>query len=352
MEKNSLQQLLTSLSDGQVHSGESLGARLGISRAAVWKQIKAARQAGLPLRANRGEGYQLEKGFEMLRPDVIKQSCTFDTLNALSGIDVLMSIDSTNSQVMRLFQKGCNRPVVLAEKQTAGRGRRGRVWHSPFASSIYLTVGWIYAEGISAIEGLSLVVGLKVVEALQSFGATELQLKWPNDIYWRQRKLAGILIDVQNNPAGVCQVAIGVGINVNLQETQSTLIDQPWVDLGQILQADDGPVEGLSVISRNKLAAELLNHLIPALLTLPEKGFSAYQREWQRYDACYGKPVTLQSGTSVIAGRACGVNSQGAYGIDINDPKIVSQSGPATIHYVSGGEISLRINTADSGNHE
>lgn len=233
---DSLRRLLECLSDGCIHSGESLGAELGISRAAVWKHVKAAQLAGVPLWANRGEGYRLAPGFALLNADQIRRDCLPATLSALSNIEILMTIDSTNSQLMRRFQEGGpDSLVVLAEKQTAGRGRRGRVWQSPFASSIYLTLGWTFTEGVAAIEGLSLVVGLKVLEVLQRFGASDLQLKWPNDVYWQQRKLAGILIEVQGDPAGVCQVAIGIGINVNLQETQNTLIDQPWVDLHTII---------------------------------------------------------------------------------------------------------------------
>jgi BirA family transcriptional regulator, biotin operon repressor / biotin---[acetyl-CoA-carboxylase] ligase len=332
---DSLRQLLDCLSDGHTHSGEALGEMLGISRAAVWRYIKTAQRAGIPLCANRGEGYRLEPGFELLNPGKIRQDCLPATLGALSDIDVFMTLDSTNSQVMRRFQEGCANPlVVLAEKQTAGRGRRGRVWHSPFAGSIYLTVGWIFTEGVAALEGLSLIVGLKTVQALQGFGANDLQLKWPNDVYWHQRKLAGILIDVQGDPAGVCQVAIGIGINVNLHETQGALIDQPWVDLVTVTSN--------RVISRNRLVAALLNEMIPALKTLPYKGFSAYQSDWQAYDLCYGHPVTVQTGNSLMAGRACGVNAQGAYGINLAaDP--FGANKQSAIQYVSGGEISLRL---------
>jgi BirA family biotin operon repressor/biotin-[acetyl-CoA-carboxylase] ligase len=338
---DSLRRLLECLSDGRIHSGESLGLELGISRAAVWKHIKAAQLAGVPLCANRGEGYRLETGFSLLNADSIRRDCRSDILELLSDIEIFMTIDSTNSQVMRRFQEGNFNPsLVLAEKQTAGRGRRGRVWQSPFASSIYMTLGWSFTEGVAAIEGLSLVVGLKVLEVLQRLGANELQLKWPNDVYWHQRKLAGILIEVQGDPAGLCQVAIGIGINVNLQAAQSSLIDQPWVDLRTVI--------GSETASRNQLVAALLNELVPVLNTLPDKGFSAYQRQWQAYDLCYGHPVVIQSGNSVMTGRACGVNSQGAYGINPSyDASHTNQQ--AVIQYVSGGEISLRLHQPVDG---
>jgi len=324
---DSLRRLLVCLSDGQIHSGESLGLSLGVSRAAVWKHIKLAQAMGVPLSASRGEGYRLESGFELLNVEAIKQACLPDIPDVFSAIDIFMTLDSTNNYVMRMFQQGATQALaVLSEKQTAGRGRRGRVWHSPFAGSIYLTVGWIFTEGIAAIEGLSLIVGLKVVEVLQRFGVSDLQLKWPNDVYWHQRKLAGILIDVQGDPAGVCQVAIGVGINVNLQSTQYSLIDQPWVDMATIIGSEQS-------LSRNRLTAELLNAMVPMLQTLPGKGFAAYQGDWQAYDLCDGHDIALQLGNTLITGRACGVNTQGAYGVETTAGK----------QYVSGGEISLRL---------
>lgn len=340
MNEDSLRRLLACLSDGSVHSGESLGLALGISRAAVWKHVKAAQLAGVPISASRGEGYRLESGFELLNADTIRRACVPDVANVFPELEVFMTLDSSNTQVMKRYQEGCAHPlVILAEKQTAGRGRRGRVWHSPFAGSIYLTVGWVFTEGVAALEGLSLIIGLKVVEVLQRFGANDLQLKWPNDVYWDKRKLAGILIDVQGDPAGVCQVAIGIGINVNLQEAQSSFIDQPWVDLATVIK--NRP------ISRNQIVAALLNDLVPVLKTLPDKSFSAYQHAWQAYDLCYGRDVIVQSGNSVMVGRACGVNSQGAYGIHLIKDGSDADT-PSAIQYVSGGEISLRLNPAEN----
>jgi len=127
---DSLRRLLVCLSDGQIHSGESLGLSLGVSRAAVWKHIKLAQAMGVPLSASRGEGYRLESGFELLNVEAIKQACLPDIPDVFSAIDIFMTLDSTNNYVMRMFQQGATQALaVLSEKQTAGRGRRGRVWH-------------------------------------------------------------------------------------------------------------------------------------------------------------------------------------------------------------------------------
>jgi BirA family biotin operon repressor/biotin-[acetyl-CoA-carboxylase] ligase len=339
---DSLARLLELLSDGQLHSGASLGEALGISRAGVWKRVHAARAMGIPLNAQRG-GYRLPAGFDLLVASKILEQCSAETRRALAGIDLLWSIDSTNSHVMRCYQQGEAQPVVvLAEQQTAGRGRRGRVWHSPLAGNIYLSLGWVFTEGLAAIEGLSLVVGLKVLEVLEQFGATGLQLKWPNDICWHQRKLAGILVDVQGDPSGICQVATGIGINVNMPKVSASQIDQPWVDLVTVL---GGGYTGKNVIvSRNTLVAALLDQLVPVFQSLPEKGFASYRQAWQQYDLCYGQPVCLLSGTTVLAGIGQGINAQGAYALRVD-----RAGEPSALYYASGGEISLRLPGAIPG---
>jgi BirA family biotin operon repressor/biotin-[acetyl-CoA-carboxylase] ligase len=339
---DSLTSLLELLSDGQLHSGTFLGEALGISRAAVWKRVRAARAMGIPLSAQRG-GYRLPTGFDLLGASEILEQCHAETRRALARIDLLLSVDSTNNHVMRCYQRGETQPVmVLAEQQTAGRGRRGRVWHSPFAGNIYLSLGWVFTEGLAAIEGLSLLVGLKVLEVLEQFGATGLQLKWPNDVCWHQRKLAGILIDVQGDPSGICQVAAGIGINVNMPQASAEQIDQPWVDLVTVLGG--GYMGKNRVVSRNAIVAALLDQLVPAFQSLPEKGFASYRQAWQQHDLCYGRPISLLSGTAVLAGIGQGINAQGAYALRLD-----REGDSSVLHYASGGEISLRLSGAVPG---
>ena len=330
----SVMQLLDCLSDGQVHSGETLGRQLGITRAAVWKQIKSARELGVPLLSCRGNGYQLASGFELLNANSIRRSLSSKVQAALPSLQVMPTVDSTNSAVLRVLREQTlpSPCVMLAEQQTAGRGRRGRQWVSPFAQNIYFTLGWEFTGGVQVIEGLSLVVGLQVLQTLQALGATGLQLKWPNDVLWRQRKLAGILIEMQGDPEGVCQVAIGIGINISLDPATAAEINQPWVDLRQILPAT-------VTINRNNIVANLLNRLVPVLQHLPAQGFAAYQQDWQAFDACLGSPVRIETGQRYFNGRGTGINEKGAYGV------ILGEHGTPT--FFSGGEISLRVSTPE-----
>lgn len=341
MATDTLSCLLDCLADRQLHSGESLGAALGVSRAAVWKQVRLARALGVPLQAIKGEGYRLQPGFELLDASAIQQACQPVTRAHCPDISVLRVTDSTNSEVMRRFQAGGEGGfAVLAEKQTTGRGRRGRAWYSPFGASLYLSIGWVSHEGVAAFEGLSLVAGLKVIKALERFGIRDLMLKWPNDVYWQHRKLAGILVDVQGDPSGTCQLAVGIGINIDLPTDASGSIDQPWTDLRSILSSS-GDKE--TYLSRNRLAAAVIDEMIPVFGELVGGGFSIYRDDWQHYDLCKNQRLCLQHGSIIIEGKGCGINLQGAYGMMLD-----SSTGESVIQYFSGGEITLRIKQADS----
>ena len=334
MSNTTLRRLLACLSDGELHSGKALGETLGVSRAAVWKHIQQAQLLGLPISAQKGLGYHLPMALQLLDADDIRQHLLPAARSALASIDVLFSVDSTNNYALERLRAGADQPfAVLAEMQTAGRGRRGRTWHSPFACHIYLTLGWRCRQGLSALEGLSLVAGLQLLESLQATGFPELQLKWPNDLLWRQRKLAGVLIDVQGDPAGDCQVALGIGLNVHSLATDTGLvpIDQPWTSLQQVAETLSCPLP-----SRNALVAELLNRLLPAIHHMEQEGFAPYRAAWQSHDYCFGQRLRVQAGNSAWEGVGAGVNGQGAYLLD------TAQGQQA----VSGGEISLRPQVA------
>lgn len=338
MSDESLRRLLRCLADGQAHSGESLGQQLGISRAAIWKQVKQVQGLGLPLRAHRGTGYQLAPAVTLLDVETVRAHLSAPLRAVAPDIAVLFQVDSTNNVALQYLREGRDTPfVVLAEMQSAGRGRRGRQWYSPFGRSIYLTLGWRCERGLAALEGLSLVVGLMLLRALQQLGATGLALKWPNDVMWREQKLAGILIDVQGDPAGECQVAIGVGLNVDVPvspaDLQQASIAQPWVDVCTVLRACQQPLP-----DRNVLVALLLNEVVPALRDLEEKSFAAYRSEWQTYDYCLGKNLQVSHGIEQSSGCGVGVNNQGAYRVET----------PQGILTISGGEISIRRQTGNS----
>ena len=312
--------LLKLLKDGRFHSGEALGAALGVSRSAVWKQLQHLEaELNLPIHKVRGKGYQLASPLVFLTAEDI-------ALNAPSlvwPIHISDSIDSTNAEALRLVGAGCEAPfLVLAEQQTAGRGRRGRKWVSPFAQNVYYSLVLRIESGLRQLEGLSLVVGLAVMQALRESGVQGAALKWPNDVLVGQKKIAGILLELVGDPADICHVVLGIGINVNMQRADD--VDQQWTSL----QLQTG-----SPVDRNALVARLGLQLQDYLERHRLGGFIALQEEWEQNHAWQGRPVSLIAGAHQIDGVVLGVDHQGALRLSVD--------GVEKIY--SGGELSLRL---------
>jgi len=312
--------LLKLLKDGRFHSGQALGATLGVSRSAIWKQLQLLEaEFGVSIHKVRGRGYQLATPLLFLDADAIVAATTDDRW----PVHVHDSIDSTNAEALRMIEAGADAPfLVTAERQTAGRGRRGRKWVSPFAQNLYYSLVLRIEGGMRQIEGLSLVVGLAVMHALRESGVSTAGLKWPNDLLVGKQKIAGILLELVGDPADVCHVVIGVGINVNMQANQE--VDQQWTSM----QLQTG-----KPIDRNALAASLNNNLRPLLARHRSGGFSALKGEWEQYHLWQGKAASLVAGTTVIEGTVLGVDAQGALRLKVGDEEKV----------YSGGELSLRL---------
>lgn len=314
------------LADGRYHSGETLGALLGVSRAAVWKRLQKLAAFGLDVESVRGKGYRLPGGLRLLDEDALAEAMAAagGTPGALS-LHLCDVTDSTNADALALSRGGLGQPLaVLAEYQRAGRGRRGRAWQSPYGRNLYLSYAESFAGGAAALDGLSLVVGVVVAETLSDAGlADRVQLKWPNDIWVGGRKLGGILVELAGDMDGVCVPVIGIGINGALSDTTAAAIDQPWTDLTRELgEAPD----------RSRLAGALLAGLQQALVMFRQQGFTAFSDRWRRYDCCAGADVTVQLGERRITGLARGVNAQGALQVEVD----------GVLQQFHGGEVSVR----------
>ena len=316
--------LIAILADGEFHSGAELGAQLGVSRTAVWKQVQKLAELGLGVQKVKGRGYCVSGGVELLSNKAILSALSAPAGSLLSQLDILNSTASTNSVARSEAEAGdATGYVVLAEQQTAGRGRRGRQWVSPFARNLYLSVVWGFDGGAAALEGLSLAVGVAVKRAVAACGADGVELKWPNDVLCNGKKLAGILLEMIGDPAGFCQVVVGIGINIDMPDSQGVAIEQSWTDLKRISSAE---------MSRNTVAARLLNELLTLLSGYQQKGFAHYRGEWQSCDAFRDKAVELVTMNSSIEGVASGVSESGAIGLLVD----------GELRYFNGGEISLR----------
>ncbi len=318
-----IEEVLKLLADGRFHSGEELGDCLGVSRTAVWKQLKKLEPLGLPLHSVKGKGYCLEGGLELLRPETIVSGLNDNARALLLELDVQTIVDSTNVRAAERVARGnAHGYVCSAEQQTAGKGRRGRPWVSPFGKNIYLSAVWGFDGGIAVLEGLSLAVGVAVVRGLQAAGLEGLRLKWPNDVLWNGRKLAGILLEMTGDVDGYCQVVVGLGVNVTMPPASGATIDQQWVDVQSII----------GDCSRNQLMIHILNHLLPMFKEFQAGGFSALRPEWEQLDAYRNCVVELLTPKAAHCGVALGVNDSGAIRVRVDGHERV----------FSGGEISLR----------
>jgi len=321
-------QLLTLLSDGDYHSGEALGDVLGVSRMAVWKHLKALRAAGVRINVQRGKGYSLPAPLELLQRDAILAAITPGVRVAINDVHVYLDIDSTNNWLRSRALAGApSGTVCVAEQQSAGRGRRGRDWVSPFAASLYLSLLWRSNGGAAALGGLSLVSGIATLRALQALGVEGLGLKWPNDVLAGQDKLAGILIDVVGEAGGPCAVIIGLGININMPAAAAAAIDQPWTDLDR-LTGDTAP-------SRNLLAGRLLSELMPALKKFDQAALQPFMDDWQQYDLVDGQRIELSLPNESIRGTACGIDDGGALLVDTGEGRRRFASGEVSVRLAS-----------------
>ena len=320
--------LLRLLADGDTHSGNRLGERLGISRAAVWKRLARLQALGVPLEARPGRGYRLAQPIDLLDGAALKAALAPATRARLAAIDLLPTVDSTNAHLARLAPWPAPR-ACLAEHQSAGRGRRGRPWVSPLGASLYLSLAWPFRERPAALETLALRAALAVAEALEDLGLPGVGLKWPNDLVADGRKLAGILIELQGEWGGAQQAIVGVGVNVHLPPEAARTIDRPWTDLATLM----GPERP----SRTALAAALLDRLCATLERLERSEDDDWRERWRARELYRGEPVRLLQEGGEIQGVYRGIAEDGAL--------LLESDGRLRRCYA--GEMSLRPAHAD-----
>lgn len=318
--------LIESLADGHFHSGEGLAKSLGVSRAAVWKQMRKLSEVGLDIHAVRGRGYRLVVPFEPLDASAIRQHLGSTLESRIMSLEVKRELDSTSNYLKRAKPPVESRKinVCLAEWQHAGRGRRGRSWVSPYGANLYLSLACVIDEAVLQSGGLSLAVAIAVHRTLRNLGIDGLGLKWPNDIFYNGRKLAGILLDLSGEGGGNYQVIVGIGINLCMPDSAAGKIDQPWADLRS------SHLEK----RRNLLAGKLLENLVQAIDTFSRQGLVAFAEEWQRYDITNGLSVNLHTDRQQeIHGVARGVDPHGAL--------LIEQDGQLQAYHA--GEVSVRL---------
>lgn len=261
-------------------------------------------------------------------PDALQVECILSALpgglrDGIVGLQVVQETGSTQADALAapMPAHGCS--VLLAERQTAGEGRLGRRWLSPRGTGIALSLSRRFERGAAQMAGLSLAVGVAVAEALQGLGASQLRLKWPNDLQVDGRKLGGILVNLRAERAA-CAAVIGIGINVRMPGEFAAVIGQPVCDLASVLEPTP---------SRNEVAAAVLARLLPILQEFDLGGFAPLLPRWQPLDALVGQAVQLTEGDARHAGLCLGVSADGALRLREDDGRV------RDFH---GGEASVR----------
>lgn len=326
---NLVQTVLTALGDGRFHSGEALGVASGCSRSAIWKAIQSLQQAGVEVFSVRGKGYRLASPIELLNAEAILARMAAITRAAVQDLDICFEVDSTNARLLaRAKQQAVSGHACLAERQLAGRGRRGREWVSPFGGNLYLSLLWQFADGAAQVGGLSLAIAVAVIRALREIGLHGAGVKWPNDILVGERKLAGILLELAGEASGPCAVVVGVGLNVRLPADAMAAVTKPWTDV----QTELG-----HPVARNTLAAKLLHHLIDAVQQFEREGLAPFLSDWLAWDVLADRKVVLDLPQGKVQGVARGVDASGALllaGID------------GELRRYHSGEVSVRAHGA------
>jgi BirA family biotin operon repressor/biotin-[acetyl-CoA-carboxylase] ligase len=317
-------ELLRQLSDGAFYSGQKLAAQYGVSRMTIYHSMSRLTELGVALVRVRGRGYRLSRPIDLLDERIILSRLEPDYAPYIGGLEVFPRLDSTSSYLLRRADQGAPGGLVcLAEYQTAGKGRRGRRWVSPFGSNLYLSLLWRFDAYCAELSGLSLLVGLAVAGMIRDLGGKDVCLKWPNDIICHRQKLGGILLEMSGETAGRCHVVIGVGLNVSMPMTEGQDIDQPWTDMANVL-CDTVP-------SRNDLAASLIESLLQAVLSFERKGLQGLVQAWRDHDCLYGRSVTLHLPIGVRSGKAVGVDALGRLRLECNGVEECFSSGEISV---------------------
>lgn len=298
------QQLLAALASGEPLSGARLAAGAGVTRAAIWKQIEALRQRGVPIEADGAAGYCLPWPIQMLDEGAIRTALPDAIGRRLGALEICWETDSTSSELLRRGTTAPDLSVVMAETQTAGRGRRGRTWLSPPGLNLYMSCLKRFDAGFASLSGLSLAIGVIVLRALDALGIAGVKLKWPNDVLAEGGKLAGILVELSGEYQGPCAAVIGIGLNLRLTDALREQAGQPICDLASLTK--ELPPD------RNQTAAALIMNLVAGLDQFEHEGFPAFIDEYTERDALNGVLLKISNAAGELDGMGAGVDLRGA----------------------------------------
>jgi BirA family biotin operon repressor/biotin-[acetyl-CoA-carboxylase] ligase len=314
--------MLVLLASGRAITGPDLASELGVSRAAVWKQIETWRKSGLDIDSG-PKGYRLARPLEPLNAEKIRTALPDFVQRRLGALENHWRLDSTSSELTRRAAGLPDLSFVFADWQQAGRGRRGRQWLSPPAVNLQFSCLKRFAGGYAGLSGLSLAAGVAAARALEDCGVPDVALKWPNDLVHGDAKLGGILVELGGEFMGPCHAIIGIGINVHLPGGVRAALDRPCTDLASLC-GGDAP-------SRNGLAAALIACMVDALETFDASGFAPFAQAWSKRDALAGRRIRVEGAHGVFDGVAAGVDARGALRVRTHEGMRVMDSAEITV---------------------
>lgn len=320
--------LVRLLADGRVHSGEALARELGVTRAAVAKQVHALSDWGLEVESVPRVGHRLDRPLDVLEADAIRNALGADARARVRMLEVHDAIESTNSRLLACTDLPAGRfDCCLAEYQTAGRGRRGRAWLAPYASGLCYSFSWSFREPPAELAALSLAVGVATLRTLATFGVRDAQLKWPNDVLLDGRKLGGILCELRAEAGGPAFVVVGIGLNVALPaRLRERIVADGGLPPASLADAATGAP------SRSGLAARLTDELVRMATAFEAAGFAAFRDEWARADALADRPIRVIGHARERDGLARGIAADGTLRVEID----------GRVEHVASGEVTLR----------
>lgn len=313
---DNLVRICSILSDLNFHDGESIGAKLNVTRSSVWKSIKKLKEYGVDIISVKNKGYCLHDSLLLID----KEKIIKDIANPNLNIDMFESIDSTNNYLKQSISSA-KRRIAISECQINGRGRMGRTWHSPFGKNIYLSYSYLFDKDISQLHGLSLVVGIAVISAIKEIGIESdlLKLKWPNDGVYMGQKFMGNLVELISENHGYTKAIIGIGINVNMND-DSIEINQEWTSLRKITNKN---------IDRTNLCISLIHNLNYCLEQFEKYGLNYFNNQWLELDGLKGLNISLNN--NQINGTAHGIDQLGNLLVKLDNNMVKSfSSGEVT----------------------
>lgn len=293
-------------------SGEEIARRLGISRAGVWKHIDVLKKMGCEIECKQNKGYRLVRIPDILAPEIL---CAWDFSKTLERVEVLHydQCTSTNDVAKQLAQKGKKGPcVIVAEQQTAGRGRLNRPWTSSAGEGVYLSILLRPEISLFDVPKMSLIAGVAVSRAIEKVASVHPKVKWPNDVLIDSRKVCGILSEMSASTDAVEYLIIGIGINVNQRTFHGELMQK----------ATSVRLEAGKEISRPQLFLAVVNEffsLYDAFVATLD--FIPVAREYSKNSAILGKQIDILSFGKTESGVCIGFDKDGALILQLEDGK-------------------------------